>query len=414
MDINCGDRFDYVTSTSTDAVGIKNVEIMVFNSTLDMNYNSGTGSYEYRTDTRLIPDGTYQAYVMIMDMSGKSIILGPRTFFVDNHAPVMSVLYPAAWAYLEGLEDIKVNVTDVFLDRVEYNVDGAGWVPINATFNTTMLSDGPHTIVIRAMDKAGHVTSSTLNVVIDNTAPYGAINSPAEDQFIQGVYLFKAVASDIVGIKSVKIEIFNRTLDMNYNSGTGYYEFTTDTSLNIDDNYTIMVHVTDLSGKLTIVGPRSFQIDNHYPELEVYNVHNGDILSGPVMIDYIANDTFLKMVEYEVDNMGWRSINVPFNTSAVEDGDHSIRIRATDWSGKSTTLVFNIRVDNEDPTCTINSPVEGEFVEGIITIRVSAFDIVGVDYVKIKVYNLEARVPYNAQTGYYEYSSNTVTWGSRT
>jgi hypothetical protein len=163
---------------------------------------------------------------------------------------------------------------------------------------------------------------------------------------------------------------------------------------------------------MTIVGPRNFQIDNHHPELEVYNIHNEDILTDSVMLDYFANDTFLERVEYEIDNMGWTDIMAPFNTTQVLDGDHTIRIRAVDESGKETMLFFNIKVDNLFPTCSINSPVEGEFVEGMIFIRVSAFDIVGVDYVLIKVYDLEVRVPFNAQTGYYEYSSNTVTWGT--
>ncbi|MGA1866098.1 MAG: Ig-like domain-containing protein [Thermoplasmatota archaeon] len=400
------------TATASDLVGIRYVNILVFNNTLEMNYNSGTGSYEYRMDTRLIPDGTYQLYAVVMDLSGKSILIGPRTFFVDNHAPVLSVIHPAAWSYLEGLEDIQVNATDVFLDRIEYNVDDTGWVPLNMTFNTTVLSDGTHTIVIRAMDKAGHATSSTVNVVIDNTAPYGAINSPVEYQFIQGIYLFKAVASDIVGIKSVNVGIFNTTLDMNYNSGTGYYEYQTDTSLTPDGNYSIMVYVTDLSGKSTIVGPRYFQIDNHYPKLEIYNIQNGIILSGSHLVNYSVNDTFLKSVEYEVDNKGFRDISIPFDTTLVEDGDHTIKISANDWSGKSTVIVFNVKVDNLGPICTINSPVEGEFVEGIVTIRVSAFDVVGIDHVLIKVYDLESRVPYNPLTGYYEYTSNTVTWGA--
>jgi hypothetical protein len=400
------------TAIASDQVGVDKVMITIFGSTLDMSYNVASGSYEYRTDTRLIPDSNYSFNITIKDLSGKLMEIGPRNFQIDNNAPQLTVIHPSAWDYLEDLEDVMVNASDVFLDLVQYNIDDTGWVPVNTTLNTTMLSDGTHTIVIRAVDQAGHITSSTFSIIVDNTAPYGAVNSPAESQFIGGAYLFQAVASDIVGIDSVKIELFNTTLDMNYNSGTGYYEFRTDTSLIADGNYSMMVYIMDLSGKMTVVGPRNFQIDNHYPELEVYNIHNDDILSDSVMFDYFANDTFLETVEYEIDNMGWKDISVPFNTSQVLDGDHSIRIRAVDESEKETMLAFNIKVDNLFPTCTINSPVEGEFVEGTVFIRVSAFDIVGVDYVQIKVYDLQVRVPFNAQTGYYEYSSNTVTWGT--
>ncbi|MBN1389830.1 MAG: hypothetical protein JXA22_04205 [Candidatus Thermoplasmatota archaeon] len=400
------------TALASDQVGVKKVNITVFGATLDMSYNTGNGNFEYITDTRLIPDGMYNMVVVVTDLSGKSTMLGPRIFYVDNHAPTLTVTYPAAWSYLEGLEEIQVNASDVFLDRVEYNVDDTGWVPINITLNTTVLSDGSHTIVIRALDIAGHSTSSTVNVIIDNTVPYAALNSPADLQFIHGIYLFQAVASDMVGIRLVKVEVFNKTLDMNYNSGTGYYEYQTDTSLTPDGNYSVMVYVTDMSGKSVTVGPIYFQIDNHYPKLEVYNLQNGAILSGAHLLNYSVDDTFLKSVEYEVDNKGFRDISIPFDTTLVEDGDHTIRISANDWSGKSTVILFNVKVDNLGPICTINSPVEGEFVEGIVTIRVSAFDVVGIDHVLIRVYDLESRVPYNPLTGYFEYTSNTVTWGA--
>ncbi|MFW3146015.1 MAG: Ig-like domain-containing protein [Thermoplasmatota archaeon] len=400
------------TALASDIVGIDKVQITVFNFTFDMNYNSGTGSYEYRTDTRLMKDGTYLLYIDIFDLSGKTIKLGPRFFYIDNNAPVMTIIYPSAGEYLEGEERILANVTDAFLDKVEYNIDETGWVPINTTLNTTLFSDGKHRIVIRSLDKAGHSITASLEVIIDNTHPYGAINSPANSQFIGGIYVFQAVASDIVGVKDVVIEVFNSTLDMNYNSGSGYYEFSTDTSLRPDGNYTVFVHVTDLSGKITMVGPRYFQIDNNYPDLEVYQLNDDDILSGVLVFNYSAADEFLKSVEYQIDNTGWQGIDTPFDTAKVSDGAHNIRIRAVDWSGKVSNVNFEVRVDNLKPTCTINSPVEGEFVEGIVTIRVSAFDVVGIDYVLIRVYTLEARVPYNTQTGYYEYTSNTITWGS--
>ncbi|MGA1821367.1 MAG: Ig-like domain-containing protein [Thermoplasmatota archaeon] len=397
---------------ANDVNGIDSVVIDIFGASIEMNYNSGTGTYDYRTDTRLIQDGTYEMNITIEDMSGKVLHIGPRVFYVDNTAPVLRVNHPIVGAYLEGFETMDINATDVFLDRVEYDVDGTGWLPINTTLNTSLFSDGPHLISFRAVDRAGHVTTTSSSVLIDNTAPYGSITSPETKQFISGQYLFRAVASDIVGVESVRISVFNTTLDMNYNSGSGYYEYRTDTTLISDSIYNLTITVTDLSGKVTVVGPRSFYLDNHVPQLEVYNLNNGDIISAVISFDYFANDTFLDIVQYQVDTTGWYDIGIPLNTTRIEDGDHVIRIRAVDLSGKSMVLDFDIMVDNIGPTCTINSPVEDEFVEGIVNIRVTAFDIVGVDYVVIKVYDIEAKVPYNANTGYYEYSSNTITWGA--
>ncbi len=397
---------------ASDQVGLAYVKVKIFGATIDMSYNSGTGSYEYHTDTRLIPDGTYNMTVIIRDLSGKTTVIGPRGFYVDNNAPVIRIIHPVEGSYLEGTENMNVSVTDVFLDKVEYNVDGTGWVLAEVPLNTTLFSDGEHLIEFRAVDKAGHTTMTSSEVVIDNTIPYGAIASPLKAQFIGGSYLFKVVASDLVGIRSVRVTVFNSTLDMNYNTGTGYYEYTTDTSLILDGIYNLTITIVDLSGKVTIVGPRDFYLDNHIPVLEVYNLNDDDILSDHILFDYFANDTFLDVVEYEVDSTGWYDISVPLNTSRFNDGAHIIRIRAVDLSDKSITITFDVKFDNIGPTCTVNSPVENEFVGGVITIKVTAFDIVGIDYVMIKVYDLEVKVPYNSQTGYYEYTANTITWGS--
>ncbi|MEA3558354.1 MAG: Ig-like domain-containing protein, partial [Candidatus Thermoplasmatota archaeon] len=398
--------------SASDAVGIDRVEINVFSNNFTAIFSLTSGYFEFNSDTSIQSDGNYMCYAVAHDMSGKTSISSSITFQVDNNAPVLRTLHPLNGAYLEGNETMIVNATDIYLDRVEYNVDGSGWVPINTTLNTTIFGDGTHTIGFRAFDKAGHVTTSSSDIFIDNTDPYGAISDPVFDQFIEGTATYRVVASDIIGIDDVKVLIFGDELDMNYNSATGFYEYRTDTRLIPDGSYYMNVTVTDMSGKMIELGPLWFNIDNHYPELVVNDLVDGDILESIYSFNVSTFDMFLDKVQYEVDATGWTNISEPLNTSRFGDGSHTVKVRAMDRSEKITTFEFDLLFDNEAPTCTINSPTEGEFVEGIITIRVTAFDLVQVDYVKINVYSIEARVPYNSNTGYYEYTSNTVTWGS--
>ncbi|MFO8050463.1 MAG: Ig-like domain-containing protein [Thermoplasmatota archaeon] len=398
--------------SASDRVGIDRVEINVFSNNFTAIYSISSGYFEFNSDTSIQPDGNYSCYAVAYDLSGKKNTSSPLHFQVDNNAPVLRTIHPLDGTFLEGNETMIVNVTDIHLDRVEYDVDGSGWVPINTTLNTTIFGDGEHTINFRAFDKAGHVTVSSSDVYFDNTDPYGAISDPASGQFIEGTATFKVVASDIIGIDDVKIFIFGDELDMNYNSASGFYEYRTDTRLIPDGPYQMNVTVEDMSGKEVEIGPVLFNIDNHHPELVVKDLVSGDIIEGIYNFNVSTYDMFLDKVQYEVDATGWVDIDQPLNTSSFGDGSHLVKVRAVDRSEKTTTFEFDLLFDNEYPTCTINSPTEGEFVEGVITIRVTAFDLVQVDYVKIKVYNIEARVPYNTNTGYYEYTSNTVTWGS--
>jgi hypothetical protein len=398
--------------TATDQVGIDSVKLNIFGSNFTAVLSLTSGYYELILDTTLRHDGNYSCHAIAIDKSGKMNVSEIIHFQVDNNAPVLKVLHPLEGSYLEGNETMVVNATDVFMDRVEYNVDSSGWVDISEPLNTTIFSDGYHTIEFRAVDLAGHITQISYEVIIDNTLPYGAVSNPSQNQYLEGTPTFQVVASDIVGIREVKIEIFNDTLDMNYNTQTGYYEYRTDTRLIPDGTYTLNVTVTDLSGKSIRLGPIVFNLDNHVPELTVNDLTNGDILEAIYNFDVDAYDMFLDKVQYQVDETQWVNISTPLNTTQFEDGNHKVRVRAIDLSEKMTMVSFDIIIDNNAPICTITSPVEDEFVEGVITIKVTAFDQVAVDYVIIKVYDIEVRVPYNAQTGYYEYTTNTVTWGS--
>ncbi|MDG6224524.1 MAG: Ig-like domain-containing protein [Candidatus Thermoplasmatota archaeon] len=398
--------------SATDAVGIERVEINVFYNNFSAIFSSASGYYEFNSDTSIQPDGNYSCYAIAYDRSGKISQSPIIDFQVDNNAPVLRINHPLDNAYLQGIENMNVSVTDQFLDRVEYDVDGSGWVPITTPLNTSIFGDGKHVITFRAVDRIGHITTTVSDVIIDNTHPYGAISDPVADQFIMGVMTFRVVASDAVGVGSVIVDVFGSTLDMKYNLANGYYEYSTDTRLIDDGTYAMNITVTDLSGKVTLIGPHSFNLDNHVPTLSVMNLLDGDILEGIIELNITAEDRFLDLVQYQIDSTGWISAAQDLDTSTFGDGRHIIRVRATDKSGKEAILSFDVFFDNLDPTCTINSPVPGEFVEGTITIKVSAFDIVGIDHVIIKVYNLEARVPYNSVTGYYEYTSNTITWGS--
>jgi len=395
------------TAIASDMVGIDKVTITVFNSTLEMTYNSGAGSYEYRTDTRLIDDGTYSFTIEVTDSSGKVITIGPRTFYVDNNAPVLRVISPLSGEYLEGDVMMNVSATDVFLDRVEYDVDGSGWIDIDTILNTTLFSDGSHTINIRAVDEAGHITSSSVAITIDNNLPGGSLGAPGLNQFIEGTFIFTALASDSVGIDMVTIDVFNATLEMTYNTGTGSYEYRTDTRLIPDGSYSFNVTIVDLSGKSIEIGPRSFNVDNNAPVLRVNAPLSGDYIEDDVNLMVNATDVFLDSVEYDVDGTGWIDIAIPFNTTLFSDGTHRINIRAIDEAGHMTSSYVDVIIDNTDPTGTISEPGTNQYIEDTFIFTALASDAVGIDKVTIDVFNATLDMNYNSGTGNFEYRTDT-------
>jgi hypothetical protein len=250
-----------------------------------MSYNSATGYYEYTVDTLTLTDGSYDATVYAGDTIG--YIYGPVTvsFNIDNHAPMLTINQPYDGEFVYGLYDIDAIATDVFLATVEYNVDGTGWqnIVIGAEWDTSLISDGTHVLELRAMDLAGHTTSETLEVIVDNHAPTGEIVSPVDGEFIEGMYTVKVVANDAVGISAVTLTIVPSTIaavPFSYNPATGYYEYTLATITLDDGSYNATVWLEDYAGYS--YGPIvvSFQIDNHAPMLELLYPTDGMIVDG--------------------------------------------------------------------------------------------------------------------------------------
>jgi Bacterial Ig domain len=77
----------------------------------------------------------------------------------------------------------------------------------SATFywDTQDATDGVHQIAVTATDSTGTtVTSSSLELVVDNTPPQANLISPTEGQHLTGATTLTVEATDASGIKSVQ------------------------------------------------------------------------------------------------------------------------------------------------------------------------------------------------------------------
>ncbi|MFZ1754576.1 MAG: LamG-like jellyroll fold domain-containing protein, partial [Caldilineaceae bacterium] len=69
-----------------------------------------------------------------------------------------------------------------WIASVEYNIDGGGWTTINTsdnswTFNYTAISEGSHTVQVRATDAVGNSATSSHAILVDATPPTLTIES---------------------------------------------------------------------------------------------------------------------------------------------------------------------------------------------------------------------------------------------
>ena len=76
----------------------------------------------------------------------------------------------------------------------------------------------------------------------------------------------------------------------------------------------------------------------------------------------------------------------PFRTTwNTTDGEHEIVVYAYDLFGNVNSTSVTFIIDNEPPSVEISSPRANEYVGGVVTISVSAWDAVGIDMVEIYI-----------------------------
>jgi len=412
----------------SDNVGVTRVVFHVFSTEFNATYNTQSSCYEANIDTSLQEEGTYFITAEIFDVADRANIVGGIQFHVDNHVPEVNINYPSEMIYLEGIVEFDVDIFDHFtsLTTCHYNVDNKGWISlerdlINSTpaydkyrglWNTYQLADGTHIVDVRGKDQAGHETSYTITVIVDNNRPTCEIHTPIEKQYVEDTITFKIKAIDKVGIERVVLFLFGELINASYNSQSGYYEYSFDTTTIVEDGgQSISAVAYDLSGKNNTTPTINFNIDNTPPKLEINNPHNLQYMNGTVIINATTLDSYPLPTEYNVDSAGWHDVGVPWDTNKIVDGVHTITFRARDAIGHESMETIQVTVDNHLPDCTIHSPTEQEFAEGDITFQILASDVLGIKKVILNVfsesqYEKNVEGTYNSVTNYYEYTQS--------
>ncbi|MDP6154946.1 MAG: VWA domain-containing protein [Candidatus Thermoplasmatota archaeon] len=404
----------------SDEVGLESVRAIILDSgtqaeilNTSMSYNSGTGYFECIFDTNGVNDGNYSTTIMALDLAGNRTISAQVDFQVDNNAPMLLINSPLEGDIVSGSVQLNTSLSgESFPRSLEYNIDSSGWKDVSIAWNTTLIADGKHVIEIRGRDLAGHSTSHSITVTVDNRKPTCEIHTPYDNQYMQGVMTFKVKASDTVGISLVVLDIYNELVNATFNSQSGYYEYSLDTTVILEDGIqTISALAYDLSGKVASDGPVFFNVDNTPPKLVINSPKNQYYLNGSVDMNVTTIDSYPLPTEYNVDSSGWRDIGVPWNTSRTGDGLHSISIRARDAIGHTVVETITVTVDNGFPECTVHSPTPDQFVEGSMTFRILASDSLGVDKVSLYIFTgsphaKKVQATHNSVSNYYEYTQS--------
>jgi hypothetical protein len=118
-------------------------------------------------------------------------------------------------APVSGTITIQTSVsTDCVMDRVEFYIDNIlkntdTSSPYTFTWNTSSVSDGKHSIKVKAYAKTNQTDEDEITVKVNNLddPPTVSITSPLNNAIVNGITLIQANASDDIGISKVEFYI---------------------------------------------------------------------------------------------------------------------------------------------------------------------------------------------------------------
>jgi len=144
-----------------------------------------TSPYSVKLDTTTLSNGQHTLTALAMDRTGNQTTSAARTVTVDNDLvpPTARLTAPATNAIVTGQVPLSATAADnpggKGVQRVEFLVDGTVVAtdtssPYTATWNSTAVKDGVHSIAARAVDVRGNVaTLSQTSVLVQNVIVAG-------------------------------------------------------------------------------------------------------------------------------------------------------------------------------------------------------------------------------------------------
>jgi hypothetical protein len=169
-----------VSGTASDTGGLAGVSVSVDGGLPQP--ATGTASWTDGVDTTSLADGTHTVTARAIDTSGNAATasISVNVQNADTTAPSVQIASPVAGATLSGAATVSGNASDnVQVAGVAVSVDGGGFSSAQGTsawsyaLSTTSLSNGAHTISVRATDASGNVGAASVAVNVQNSLPAG-------------------------------------------------------------------------------------------------------------------------------------------------------------------------------------------------------------------------------------------------
>jgi hypothetical protein len=276
----------------------------------------------------------------------------------DTTSPIVSISSPKNGATVSGAVNISGLATDdVGISSVEFYVDGSKkstdtTFPYSYNWNTTAVSEGPHTLSAKAYDAAGNIgTSSSVTVSVDNTDPTVSITSPTSGQLVSGSTAVTATAADNNAVTKVEFYVDGNLKTTDTSSP---YSYSWDTTTIADGSHALTAKAYDAANNVGTSKTVTVTVDNTKPTASISSPASGKTVSGTVAVTAAAKDVVgVTKVEFYVGNTKkytdtTSTYTYKWDTTKVSNGKYKLLVKAHDAAGHvGTSLAVTVNVSNK-------------------------------------------------------------------
>ena len=329
---------------------------------------SGPMSCSNEAEFSGLPDDDYTFSVTATDQVGNTSSTETFTWTIDTVAPVVVDLVGPADPTNEteatfGFECSKEDCTfSCSLADTNGAIEAATACSSGKTYFA--LTSDDYTFTVTATDLAGNVSSTeTFTWTVDTVAPavvdlIGPAN-PTNDT--SATFDFDCSKNDcsfecaLSGTNSGTIEVAS-----DCDSGKLYSGLS-------DDDYTFTVTATDLAGNVSSTETFTWTVDTVAPLINIFDAPNLETTEDWAVFEFECSNKpsclFECALDYEdgsgvVEEGDWQSCTSPHLLDDLEEGDYTLRLRATDTAGNQATVSLEWTVVPVSPAISVSAGEE--------------------------------------------------------
>jgi subtilisin family serine protease len=380
-----------VTATASSGQAMEKVEFYA-NGTLVGTDTSAP--YEVSWNSTAVADGAYSLTARGHDTGGHVGTSSAVVVNVDNTLPDVALTSPTQGMFLSSSSFLlEATASDTGgVTRVEFYVDGAligtdSSAPYTKDWFAMIEGEGPHTLTVKAYDRAGNVrTSAEVGVTVDYSSPVTNISAPAQNAYVRGTVQVSATASDTNGVTRIELYADGTLLGTATSSP---YVVSWDSTTVADGAHSFTAKAYDRVGNIGTSTAVTVNVDSLPPEVALTAPVQGSFHKGSVVLAATASDNqaLYKVEFYRGTTLIGTDFTSPYslnwNTTGAADGAQTLSVKAYDRAGNvRTSSGVGVTIDNTAPTTAISTPAQNAYVRGIVPVSATASDTIGVERVE--------------------------------